>query len=299
MANSVTVQSAAKINLTLDILGRRDDGYHEVEMVMQTVGLYDTVRVEAMGSGIELSMNTGDVPADESNLAYKAAKLFLKEHDIKHGVRIYVEKRIPIAAGLAGGSADAAGMLRAMNRLFYTRMTVADFRRLGAELGSDVPYSIEGGTMLAKGRGEILSRLAEAPPLWVVLAKPPVSVSTAWAYREYDAMSDVRHPDTAAMISAIDRGNGAQVASYIYNVLEHVTKKKHPIIGEYENILRANGAMNAIMSGSGPTIFALAQNENDAKRAADALRCSPVAKGAEIFVVPLTGQHEIVKSDSK
>ena len=290
---TIKIKAPAKINLTLDILRKRDDGYHEVNMVMQTIGLYDTICASVTDDGIGLSMDSDIVPSNENNLAYKAAKIFLDEHNIKDGIDIKIEKNIPVAAGLAGGSADAAGVIRAMDYLFDTKMTDEDFCAMGAEIGSDVPFSILGGTMLAKGRGEALTRLTNAPPAWCVIAKPPISVSTAWAYRAYDDAGNTSHPDTDAMIEAIEEMNIKKIASNLFNVLEIVTAQKHHIIKEYEKILLDNGAINSIMSGSGPTVFAIMNDKSDAESAAEALRSSDKARGAEIFVVPFIKNEDL------
>ena len=199
----ISVEANAKINLTLDILGVRPDGYHEVKMVMQSVGLFDTIHLKKQPEGISLRLDTAELPADETNLAWKAARIFRDVYKIQSGVSISVEKRIPIAAGLAGGSTDAAGVLIGMNRLFETGLSAKALCSLGEKIGSDVPFCIEGGTMLATGRGELLRRLPDLPALSVVLAKPPVSVSTAWAYKTYDRIGAVIHPDTQAMLAAI------------------------------------------------------------------------------------------------
>ncbi len=286
----VTVKANAKINLTLDILGKRSDGYHEVEMVMQSVGLFDTVRLERQQTGISLQLDVQGLLADETNLAWKAARLYLDVYKIQGGVSIEIEKRIPIAAGLAGGSADAAGVLIGMNRLFRMELSAKELCALGEQIGSDVPFCIEGGTMLATGRGEFLRRLSDLPPLFVVLAKPPVSVSTAWAYKKYDEMGALYHPDTKAMIAALSEGRVDDVASGLANVLEEVTLKAHTIIEAYKRILRENGMMASLMSGSGPTVFALAKTKAEADRAATAL--SKDYPEATVFVVPTTGRND-------
>ncbi|MBR5381630.1 MAG: 4-(cytidine 5'-diphospho)-2-C-methyl-D-erythritol kinase, partial [Oscillospiraceae bacterium] len=285
----VAVEANAKINLTLDILGTRPDGYHEVEMVMQSVGLSDTIRLERSASGIELSSGSEELPADESNLAWKAARLFLDANEIRAGVRIVVEKRIPIAAGLAGGSTDAAGTLVGMNRLFDTALSAEALCTLGEKIGSDVPFCIMGGTMLASGRGEKLRRLPSIPPAWIVLAKPPVAVSTAWAYRRFDALAEVVHPDTRAALRAISDGSLEGVAASLGNVLEGVTAEAHEEISAYKRILLQSGAMGALMSGSGPTVFALTRTEPEARRAAEAL--SRERPEAAVFAVPVTGEN--------
>ena len=287
----VQVEANAKINLTLDIIGKRTDGYHEVEMVMQSVGLSDTVRLERQESGFSLRMNVPELPTDETNLAWKAARLFSDVYKIQGGICIEIEKRIPIAAGLAGGSADAAGVLIGMNRLLGTGLSAKELCVLGEQLGSDVPFCIEGGTMLATGRGEILRRLPDLPSLFVVLVKPPVSVSTAWAYKTYDEAGEGYHPDTKAMIAAISEGDVMGVAGGLSNVLESVTLKEHTVIETYRHILTENGAMASLMSGSGPTVFALARTRADAERAAEAL--SEVHPEAAVFVVPTVGRNKI------
>ena len=287
----VTVKANAKINLTLDILGVRSDGYHEVEMVMQSVRLFDTLRFERRADGIDLKLDTREIPANETNLAWKAARLFLDVYKIHSGVAIEIEKKIPVAAGLAGGSADAAGTLMGMNRLFGTGLSARELCSLGGKIGSDVPFCIEGGTMLATGRGEILRQLPDLPPLFVVLAKPPVSVSTAWAYRTYDETGSSRHPDTKAMLEAISNERVEDIAENLANVLEAATTKAHPIIEAYKRVFLENGAMGSMMSGSGPTVFALAGRKADAERAAAAL--SGKYSDAAVFVVPTAGRNAI------
>lgn len=287
----VSVEANAKINLTLDILGVRSDGYHEVEMVMQSVGLFDTIRLEKQPEGISLRLDAAELPADETNLAWKAARIFLDVYKIQSGVSIYVEKRIPIAAGLAGGSTDAAGVLIGMNRLFETGLSANSLCELGQEIGSDVPFCVEGGTMLATGRGEILRRLPDLPAVSVVLAKPPVSVSTAWAYKTYDLIGSARHPDTKAMLAALSEKNPEKVACGLVNVLEDATMREHPIISAYKRILADNGAMASLMSGSGPTVFGLAKSRETAEKAAQSL--SHAYPDAAVFVVPTTGKKSI------
>lgn len=287
----VQIEANAKINLTLDILGVRPDGYHEVAMVMQSVGLFDTIRLARRQSGIDLQMDAAEIPTDETNLAWKAARLFLDVYKIQSGVSIEIEKRIPIAAGLAGGSTDAAGVLIGMNRLFAQGLSVQALCALGEQLGSDVPFCVEGGTMLATGRGEILRRLPDLPSLFVVLAKPPVSVSTAWAYKTYDQVGTMRHPDTEAMLAALKEGSVEGIAGGLANVLEEVTMKAHAVVGDYKRALSENGAIASLMSGSGPTVFALARTRADAEHAAAAL--SARHPEAKIFVVSAAGRNNI------
>ncbi len=277
----VTVEANAKINLTLDILGKRPDGFHEVAMVMQTIGLHDTLVMEKTERDIELSINVPWLKADEKNLAWRAAELIRQEYGLEGGVRIELTKRIPVAAGLAGGSADAAAVLKGMNDLYGLQLDEEKLCELGARLGSDIPFCIMGGTMLATGRGEVLTRLSDMPETWVVLAKPRISVSTAWAYQNYDEQGADCHPDNEAIKQAIDRGNRKAVAGLLCNVLESVTIKKYDVIAEYKQMMLDKGAMASMMSGSGPTVFGLAKNREQAESIADVLRQET---NADVFV---------------
>ena len=272
----LTLSANAKINLTLDILGTREDGYHEVAMIMQEISLHDTLSMGKINQGISLTIaiegQQGTLPADESNLCWKAAALVQKEYNLQEGVEIHLIKRIPMAAGLAGGSADAAAVLKGMNHLFRLGMTEARLCELGARLGSDIPFCIMGGTMLATGRGEILTRLPSFPRFSVVLAKPPVGVSTAWAYKTYDAGYDGPHPDNEAMLEAIHGGDAHKAASLLCNVLEGVTETEHPVIADYKRLMMEHGAMASMMSGSGPTVFGLVREKQQAWHLADTLK---------------------------
>ena len=277
----VTVEANAKINLTLDILGKRPDGFHEVAMVMQSIGLHDTLTMEKTDGEIALSINVPWLKADEKNLAWRAAELVRQEYGLTGGVRMELTKRIPIAAGLAGGSADAAAVLKGMNELYNLQMSEARLCELGAELGSDIPFCIMGGTMLATGRGEVLTRLADMPETWVVLAKPRISVSTAWAYQNYDEQGAEKHPDNEAIKKAIARGNRKAVAGLLCNVLESVTIKKYDVIADYKQMMLDKGAMASMMSGSGPTVFGLARSREQAEAIANVLRQNT---NADVFV---------------
>lgn len=272
----LTLSANAKINLTLDILGIRDDGYHEVAMVMQEISLHDTLTMKKNAQGISLDIaiegQKGTLLADETNLCWQAAALVQEEYNLHDGVEIHLTKRIPMAAGLAGGSADAAAVLKGMNHLFQLRMTEERLCELGARLGSDIPFCIMGGTMLATGRGEKLTRLPSFPKTNVVLAKPTVGVSTAWAYKAYDAGYDGPHPDNQAMLAAIEDGDANRAAGLLCNVLEGVTMAKHDVIAAYKKIMLDNGAMASMMSGSGPTVFCLAGEKDKAWQIAAALK---------------------------
>ena len=278
----------AKINLTLDILGKRPDGYHEVEMVMQSVALADEVRLEKTAAGVSLEVEGAALAADESNLAWRAAALFLRRFSLAGGAAIHLKKKIPMAAGLAGGSADAAAVLIGMNTLFAQGLDEAQLAALAAEIGSDVPFCLRGGTQLATGRGEVLRRLKDLPPFFVVLAKPPIDVSTAWAYGRYDVQKAVRHPHTERMLAAVSAGNRSLVCQELCNVLESVTIEEHREIRALKDIMTAGGALAAMMSGSGPTVFALMENEKGAQSLAKKLR---EETDAEVFCTKTQGAH--------
>ena len=268
----VTILGRAKINLTLDILGLREDGYHEIATVMQSLALADTLTLTQQKEGITLRIDLPGLEADERNLAHRAADLVMSECGVRGGVHIDITKRIPVAAGLAGGSADAAATLRGMNELYALGLSDEDLCRLGAKLGSDIPFSIMGGTVLATGRGEIMQHLADFPATHVVLAKPSASVSTPWAYRSYDAHPPELHPDNAAFLEALTRGDRTRCIELVCNVLEPVTEAAHPVIGDYRTRMRAHGALCAMMSGSGPTVFGLFAEERAARAAAEDFR---------------------------
>lgn len=268
----VTILGRAKINLTLDILGLREDGYHEIATVMQSLALADTLTLTQQKEGITLRVDLPGLEEDERNLAHRAAALIMNECGVRGGVHIDIVKRIPVAAGLAGGSADAAATLRGMNELYALGLSDEDLCRLGAKLGSDIPFSIMGGTVLATGRGEIMQHLADFPATHVVLAKPSASVSTPWAYRSYDAHPPELHPDNAAFLEALTRGDRTRCIELVCNVLEPVTEAAHPVIGDYRTRMRAHGALCAMMSGSGPTVFGLFAEERAARAAAEDFR---------------------------
>ena len=282
----ITLDANAKINLTLDILGLREDGYHEVAMVMQEVSLHDTLSLKKTEAGIQLSITIegqkGTLPADETNLCWKAAALMQQEYGLTGGVSMELVKRIPMAAGLAGGSADAAAVLKGMNQLYELEISEERLCELGARLGSDIPFCLLGGTMLAEGRGEKLTRLPDFPETFVVLAKPEVGVSTAWAYKTYDAGYDGHHPDNEAMLAAIGAGSLDRAAGLLCNVLEGVTVRKHAIIDSYKQTMLQQGALASMMSGSGPTVFGLAGDEASAGKIAAAIRA--LDAGAAVYV---------------
>lgn len=262
-------RSYAKINLTLDVLSRRENGYHDIKMIMQTVSLFDLLIVDKADFGISISTNLRYLPNNEKNIAYKAADAFFKETGIKSGVKIMIHKNIPVAAGLAGGSGNCAAVLTAMNLLFSKPLSKDKLMEIGASLGADVPYCFDGSTQLAEGVGEILSPLPAMPEAYILLVKPPISVSTGAIYEEIDsAPIDVR-PDTDAMISALADSDIKAVADNLCNVMEAVTVKMHPIVGGIKTKMIMNGALGAVMSGSGPTVFGIFDDFEKAKKSAD------------------------------
>ena len=269
----LTVQGNAKINLTLDVLYKRTDGFHQVEMIMQEIELADILSFEdKLTDDISIQANIAHLPCDHRNLAYQAAMLIKKTCQVKKGVHIILEKRIPMSAGLAGGSTDAASVLLGLNQLWNLNLSMPELESLGASLGSDVPFCLRGGTMLATGRGEILTPLPSMPSCYVVLAKPRMGVSTAWVYGKYQDKAGLIHPDTNGVMSALQEGNVLGVASRLSNVLETVTIPEHPQIGKLKESMMEYGAMASLMSGSGPTVFGLVETKTKAEYIAEKLR---------------------------
>lgn len=249
------LKAYAKINITLDVVGKRDDGYHLLKMIMQNIELYDLININKIKSGISLSCNKKYVPEDDRNLAYKAAQLFIENYNIDEGVEIYIKKNIPVAAGLAGGSTDAAAVLKAMNLLFEKNADVQELMDLGLNLGSDIPYCIKGGTALCEGIGEIVTPLTPFKGHVLVIAKPAFGIATREVYGNLDISKIYRHPDTDRAISAINNNDLVTVCNCMRNVLENVTLRKHKILRELKREMKEDGALNSLMSGSGPTIF--------------------------------------------
>lgn len=267
----VKVAGSAKINLTLDILGKRPDGYHEVEMIMQSLKLFDQIAITITGGGgIALSCSDGRIPSDERNLAWKAAAAYLERAGVPNpGISISVEKKIPLAAGLAGGSADAAAVLLGLNRLLNGRLEDPVLMDVAGKIGADVPFCLTGGTMLARGIGEKLTRLEPLPACFLVLAKPNAGISTAEAYRKFDRQTDVLHPDTKGMIAALSAGSLISVGEGLRNVLEPVAELEE--VARIEKLMNQKGAVGACMSGSGPTVFGIFDDITVAKACVQAL----------------------------
>lgn len=264
----------AKINLSLDVTGVRENGYHDVRMIMQSIELCDYLDIEVNNSGrIELTCSNPEIECDKSNLIYKAADKLINKAvdeeiiDKNTGVTISLQKNIPIAAGLAGGSTDAAATLVGLNEELGLGYSSSELRGLGVTLGADIPFCIEGGTYLSEGIGEVLSKLKDAPDCFIVLVKPDINVSTKFVYDNLILNEETVHPDVDAMLNAIETGSIKRVADCLDNLLATVTEKEYPIIVDIKNILKENGALNAIMSGSGPTVFGLFDDEEKAKEA--------------------------------
>ncbi|MET3683766.1 4-diphosphocytidyl-2-C-methyl-D-erythritol kinase [Alkalibacillus flavidus] len=265
-------KAPAKINLTLDVLHKRDDGYHEVNMIMTTVDLYDRMSFEVLDHDeIVVESENRFVPDNEHNLAYQAAQLFKRKQGITQGVKIGIDKQIPVAAGLAGGSSDAAATLRGLNRLFETNLTYEQLEALAEEIGSDVPFCIKGGTQLAQGRGEKLTSISQLPPCYVVIAKPNIGVSTKDVYKQVD-VAQMNHPDTQAMIEALDAQDFDGVCNQLNNVLEPITVNMHEEIAQIKERMEKAGAPGVLMSGSGPTVYTLVQQEAKAERIYNSLK---------------------------
>ena len=282
MSKNLEKKAYAKINLGLDVTGRLPNGYHEVRMIMQTVGIYDVLRFEKKDSGIEISTDSGELPINEDNLIYKAAKLMMDRFNVTEGVRIHLTKNIPIAAGMAGGSTDAAATLNGLNELFELGADDETLREIGVKIGADVPYCVMGGTALAEGIGEKLTALKKAPDCFLLVEKPDINVSTKYVYEHLDAMETLDHPDIDGMINAIEEENLDGVVSRLKNVLESVTVQQYPIISEIKEDMYELGAKGCLMSGSGPTVFGIFTDEQMAKDAFAELKKRNKAK--QIFL---------------
>ncbi len=280
------LKAMGKINLGLDVLEKRENGYHDVRMVMQTVYLYDQIALtKRRKPGISVEANLFFLPVNESNLAYQAAKLLTDEFGIEEGVHIALDKRIPVSAGMAGGSADAAAVLYGMNRMFGLGLSESELQERGVKLGADVPYCIMRGTVLAEGIGEKLTPLAQCPRCHVLLARPPVNVSTKLVYDRFDSLPGCAHPDIDGIIEGLNGQDIGKIASCMGNVLEHVTIREYPVIEEIKRVMKAGGALNAMMSGSGPTVFGLFGDRETAKAAADRIKELKLAK--QVYVTTM------------
>lgn len=281
--DKLELKALGKINLGLDILGRRENGYHDVRMVMQTVYLYDRVILEKTREpGIEISTNLPYLPVNENNIAYKAAELLQREFGIREGIRISLEKHIPVAAGMAGGSSNAAAVLFGMNRMFDLGLSEEGLKERGVTLGADVPYCIMRGTVLAEGIGEILTPLPPLPKCYVLIAKPPLSASTKTVYEKIDREGIKSHPDIDGILAGLREGNLQQVAGSMGNVLEQVMLEEYPVLQKIKDVMLMSGALNAMMSGSGPTVFGIFTSRGRARAAAARLKRQTPVKQAYV-----------------
>lgn len=273
--DKIELKAYGKINIGLDVIRKREDGYHDLDMIMQTVGVYDDVIISREDGTqtyeIEVSTDADVLPNDKGNLAFMAAKVLMEAYDIKAKVKIHINKRIPIAGGMAGGSADCAAVLRGVNQLFQLGLTDEQLQEYGVKLGVDVPYCIVGGTKRAQGIGEILTDLPTPPKCYVIIAKPDAFVSTKFVYSHIRPAQIENHPDIDGIIESIKAGDLYGMCEKIANVMEDVTIPEYPIIQKVKDILKSNGAVNALMSGSGPTVFGIYDDEEKAKQSMDAL----------------------------
>ncbi|EJS61298.1 4-(cytidine 5'-diphospho)-2-C-methyl-D-erythritol kinase [Bacillus cereus] len=285
------VKAPAKINLSLDVLGKRQDGYHEVKMIMTTIDLADRLELTELAEDrIEILSHNRYVPDDQRNLAYQAAKLLKEKFNVKKGVSITIEKTIPVAAGLAGGSSDAAATLRGLNKLWDLGLTIDELAELGAEIGSDVSFCVYGGTAIATGRGEKIEHIKTPPSCWVILAKPHIGVSTADVYGNLK-LNRVTHPNVDQMVDVINAGDYRGICDTVGNVLEDVTFKMHPEVARIKAQMKRFGADAVLMSGSGPTVFGLVHHDSRMHRIYNGLKgfCE------QVYAVRLLGERETLE----
>lgn len=276
--NRIQMKALAKVNLGLDVIRRREDGYHEVKMIMQTVRLYDRIILEKTQKGISMETNLSFLPVNEQNIAYRAAKMLMDEFHIQSGLHIKIDKHIPVAAGMAGGSTDGAAVLYGVNKIFELGLTKRQLMERGVKLGADVPYCIMRGTVLSEGIGEILTPVSSLPDCHILIAKPPVSVSTKHVYENLKLDKIEKHPDIDGMIEALRMEDLHGVTQRMENVLETVTIPEHPEIQQIKELMIKEGALNALMSGSGPTVFGIFDDREKGMRARDLLRKSSLVR---------------------
>lgn len=290
MQDTIQLKAYAKINLGLDVIGVRPDGYHEVRMIMQTVKLFDKLSFRLLEEdAIRIKTNLGFLPTDESNLVYKAIRLLKETYGVSEGIEVDLFKCIPVAAGMAGGSSDCAAALIGASRLFKLNLDKKKLMEYGVKLGADVPYCIMRGTALSEGIGEILTPLPSIPDCYILIAKPPISVSTKFVYEHFDAQENVVHPDIDGMVEAIHHKDLDGIIKRFGNVLEMVTIPEYPVIDKIKQLMMEKGAMNAMMSGSGPTVFGFFKDKNTADTAAESIREKQLAN--QVFVVQPFNQN--------
>lgn len=276
------IKAYAKINLGLDVVKRLPDGYHQVKMILQTVGIFDELTLEKADSGITLTTDAPGLSTGSDNLVCKAAELMREKYHITEGISIHLKKKIPIAAGMAGGSTDAAATMKGISRLFGLDASLPQLMEYGVSIGADVPYCIMGGTALAEGIGDVLTALPPAPECVILVAKPDISVSTKYVYEHLDAAGLKSHPDIDGMRAAIEAGSLQGILDRMGNVLETVTIPAHPVIDTIKRRMRELGAVNSLMSGSGPTVFGIFLEEQAAELAG--IRLQREALAEQIFV---------------
>lgn len=278
--DSIKIKTYAKINIGLDVTGKREDGYHLLDSVMQQVDLYDIVTIEKTNTGkIELDSNNKNIPLDEKNLAWKAAAKLMEESNNITGVKIYIEKNIPMAAGMAGGSTDGAAVFTGINELFELGYTKEELCAFAVKLGADIPFCIEGGTRRCEGIGEVMTRLTKKPEMYAIIVKPDIEVSTKYVYSNLK-LDSVSHPDMNAILEGFEEMDLKKICSNMGNVLASVTLEKHPELKTLLKYIDETGAVGSLMSGSGPTVFGLFDSFDDAKKAEDAIK----VKAADCFV---------------
>ena len=277
--SELKLKAMAKINLGLDVTGVREDGYHEVKMIMQSIYLYDRIFLKlTKRPEIKIKTNLAYLPANENNLAYKAAKLLFDEFEVRAGVKIEIQKYIPVAAGMAGGSTDAAAVLFGLNKLLKLGLSQEELMARGVKLGADVPYCIMRGTALAEGIGEKLTALPKMPPCTILIAKPPIAVSTKFVYEHLKLDEHTIHPDIDGLIGDLKKRDLTALVGHMGNLLETVTVGEYPVIDEIKKTMRESGAIGAMMSGSGPTVFGIFPDENAAEKAAGKIKNKQLAK---------------------
>lgn len=277
--DEITLKALAKINLGLDVVRRREDGYHEVRMIMQTIHLYDLLEIQKIREPeIQIVSNLSFLPVNENNLVYKAARLLQEEFALTDGISVKLTKRIPVAAGMAGGSTDAAAMLYAMNQLYDLGLSRRELMKRGVQIGADVPYCLMRGTALAEGIGEKLTPLPPMPKCQILIAKPPISVSTKMVYEKLDSCEIKEHPDIDGILDGLKNQDLEQVAASLGNVLEKVTVEAYPVIAQIKECMMEAGALGAMMSGSGPTVFGIFRDRRTAKEAFTKVKAQNLAK---------------------
>lgn len=292
--DAIRLKARAKINLGLDVVRRRPDGYHEVRMVMQMLQLYDQIYIEKITEpDVRIRTNLSFLPTDERNIAYRAARMLMDAFGIRQGVRIDIDKHIPVAAGMAGGSTDCAAVLYGVNKLFRLGLSQEELRQFGVKLGADVPYCLLRQTALSEGIGEVLTPVAPLPNCPILIAKPPISVSTKHVYEHLKLDEGIVHPDIDGIVEALERQDLYGVTGRLGNVLETVTIPEHPVIAQIKERMIASGAVNALMSGSGPTVFGIFDNDKKAESAYENMKASGLSR--QIYLTRPFNQIEVKK----